>query len=145
MQIRGLIPTATATEIWLDKIHAFPHRAYLKYRDVYDLWWLRHYELAEVDCTQLAPRFDYHRELYNSTQPKDLAAKIRARAAQMTSEGLRHELFAHLPVALFGAYTDKKCAEIVDFVRTDLEHFIEHYERHHGLRAWPADDLVISP
>src|SRR5690606_5096069 len=67
MQIPGLIPTAMAEEIALDKIHAFPHRAYLKYRDVFDLWWLRHNELKYINWSDLAPRFDYHRELYNSS------------------------------------------------------------------------------
>lgn len=133
MQIPGLIPTATAAEILLDKAHAFPHRAYLKYRDVYDIWWLRNNELRHVDYADLAPRFDYHRELYNSSQPHELGAKIRARAAQITVEGLREELSSHLPIALFKTFNDEKCKQIVDFVRNELETFIVHYERHHGL------------
>lgn len=133
MQIPALVPTATAQEIALDKFHAFPHRAYLKYRDVYDIWWLRHHELRHVDYPQLAPRFDYHRALYNTSQPHELAAKIRGRASQITVEGLQEELASHLPVTLFKTFTAEKCKGIVEFVRNELETFIYHYERHHGL------------
>jgi len=145
MQIPGLVPTATAEEVWLDKIHAMPHRHYLKYRDVHDLWWLRTYEMPTIDYAALAARFDYHRKLYNLTRPEDLAGKIRWRAAQITTEGLRHDLSAYLPMAVLHTYTNDKCAEIVDFVRAEFERFIEHYERHHGLNDERAFEVSLSP
>jgi predicted nucleotidyltransferase component of viral defense system len=144
MQIPGLIPTSTSEEIALDKFHAFPHRAYLKYRDVFDIWWLRHHELKHVDYPSIAPRFDYHRELYNTSKPHELGAKIRERAAQMTAEGLQEEMASHLPSALFKTFTTEKCQAIVNFVRKELETFIYHYERHHGLIQDQEYEMAMS-
>jgi predicted nucleotidyltransferase component of viral defense system len=144
MQIPGLVPTAEASEIVLDKIHAFPHRAYLKYRDVFDLWWLRQNELPRIDWAGMAPRFDYHRELYNTTQPADLGAKLRERAAQITVSGLQEELSSHLPLALYKTFTEEKCKWIIDFFRKEIETFIYHYELHHGLNEEPQFEMASS-
>lgn len=37
---QAIVPTGRLTEIFADKIYAIAGRPYLKYRDVFDLWWL---------------------------------------------------------------------------------------------------------
>ena len=39
--IAPLIPTATLSSLYVDKLTAIPLRRYLKCRDLFDLWWLR--------------------------------------------------------------------------------------------------------
>ena len=81
---QAIIPTAQLAEIYVDKIHAVAGRDYLKYRDLFDLWWLDQQGAAR-DGEELRVALENRRRLYPKG-PKvdaDWANRLRERANEM--------------------------------------------------------------
>ena len=81
---QAIIPTARLTEIFADKIHAIAGRDYLKYRDVFDLWWLKQ-QNAVLEGKELRAALKNRRELYpkGPALDADWANRLRTRAGEM--------------------------------------------------------------
>lgn len=80
----AIIPTALLSGIFADKIHAIAGRDYLKYRDVFDLWWIEQQNAAlEGDALRAALR--NRRALYpkGPAVDADWAGRLRTRADEM--------------------------------------------------------------
>ena len=62
----ALVGTAEIREILVDKLHALAARDYLKWRDVFDLWWLNTSQGldAQTGAKELCDRFEYHARMY---------------------------------------------------------------------------------
>lgn len=83
---QAIIPTAQLVEIYVNKIHAVAGRDYLKYRDLFDLWWLDQQGAAR-DGEELRAALRNRRSLYPKG-PKvnaDWANRLRERANEMLS------------------------------------------------------------
>ncbi len=81
---QAIIPTARLTEIFADKIHAIAGRNYLKYRDVFDLWWLKQ-QNASLEGKALRAALRNRRALYpkGPALDADWANRLRTRAGEM--------------------------------------------------------------
>ena len=81
---QAIIPTAQLAEIYVDKIHATAGRDYLKYRDVFDLWWLDQQGAAR-DGEELRVALENRRKLYPKGPDVDSewANRLRERADAM--------------------------------------------------------------
>lgn len=98
--VSPVAPVAVLQEILLDKVHALAARRYLKYRDVFDLWWLQ-----QGAGVSLAPEafsnFSTHHAMYDGAQsPVELAASATSRLNTASPEAMRQELSRFLPEAL---------------------------------------------
>jgi len=108
-------PVASLQEILLDKIHALGGRRYLKYRDVFDLWWLQ--QSAGLPLTPEAfANFPTHRAMYtDASEPSALAAAAVGRLATANPADMRRELVRFLPEGLLD---DTSLAAMIEAART---------------------------
>lgn len=71
-----LVSVADLEEIVVDKLHALVCRPYMKYRDVFDLWWLRHQGQDEW-AQALSDRYENHALMYSDSPAlSDMGAKL---------------------------------------------------------------------
>lgn len=107
--------TATLGEIAVDKIYALASRRYLKYRDVFDLWWLaqsREWSWSGVGSNSLAA----HDAMYGEKRPPEtLAADACKRLDTANTVAMREELSRFLPATLLG---DADLHEMLRVART---------------------------
>jgi hypothetical protein len=83
---QAIVPTGTLAEIYADKIYAVAGREYLKYRDIFDLWWLEQQGAALSGDALIAP-LRQREALYPNGPPIDgkFAQILRARATEVAS------------------------------------------------------------
>jgi predicted nucleotidyltransferase component of viral defense system len=91
-----MLPTATLNEILVDKLHALACRAYMKHRDVFDLWWLAEQGIKNWRA-ELQARYPYHAKLYADSPPlpqlyEVLRAKMGAIAAMVGKPDFSNDL-----------------------------------------------------
>lgn len=81
---QAIVPTAELAAIYVDKIHAIAGRDYLKYRDLFDLWWLDQ-QGATVDGEDLRAALRNRRRLYpkGPEVDREWANRLRERADEM--------------------------------------------------------------
>jgi hypothetical protein len=83
---QAIVPTALMHEVFADKIYAVGAREYLKYRDVFDLWWLDQ-QGAALEGDELLRALEVRRALYPDGPAIDpgLAARLRSRAREIVA------------------------------------------------------------
>lgn len=85
---QAILPTARLSEIFADKIHAVAGREYLKYRDIFDLWWLEQ-QGAALEGDALLEALAKRRALYPLGRAIDAAwaDRMRARVQELLTPG----------------------------------------------------------
>jgi Nucleotidyl transferase AbiEii toxin, Type IV TA system len=71
------VPAATLETAYADKLTAFATRPYLKWRDVYDLWWIGTQSHAKVDVRNVAAQFVHDITAYTPVDNLSPAAALR--------------------------------------------------------------------
>jgi len=69
------LPAATLSSAYADKITAFATRPHLKWRDIYDLWWIG--SQIKIDVPRMADRFLHHVKGYNTVEGLPPAGALR--------------------------------------------------------------------
>jgi predicted nucleotidyltransferase component of viral defense system len=97
--LQAFIPTATASEIHVDKVFALAARSYLKPRDVFDLHWLRtHHQGLHCTLSDMAVRFATYP---NMTTAQWLSSGADRRAElQCSAERIANDLSRWLPSSI---------------------------------------------
>lgn len=126
-----LIPAAQREWIYHDKVHAIADRPYLKWRDLFDIWWLRTQSNGVSGRGLKAPweRDDFWSKsnvvnaMYGG-DPKGLIPgieKFLKRPNQEIIDSATKDLAPFLPPKMWSRLSDEgMIAKIVDFVKSDL-------------------------
>ena len=128
--VTSSIPAANRDWVYHDKLHAISDRKFVKWRDLYDLWWLR---TQSVDFNQrgLLPPWDepeFHTRamvvnaMYGST-PEGMIPGIQkflSIPVESLVESAEKNLKEWLPPTLWKLMWPAQIEEIVNFVRSDL-------------------------
>lgn len=145
VHVPGFVPTADLEEIYLDKMHAFATRPYIKYRDVFDLWWLTTQKFAELDYPSLAGRFLYHHAMYRMIRDEQFAPRFRERASALSVHDLKAELESHLPQEAQALFDRKACEQMIGRAREELNRFADAYQAILASKAFDPDERGPSP
>lgn len=97
--LKPVVAVADAIELFVDKLQAIGGRAYMKHRDLFDLWWIRAAGLLPEDKELIYSRSDNHRTMY----PSELAVDdtlVLTKLAQVNIDTMRRELERFLPPML---------------------------------------------
>ena len=101
--LRPYVAVADPDELVIDKIHALSLRERLKYRDIYDLWWLRegapreNLKLPEHLCARLRD----HQAMYKDSRSlQQLFDAAKARLATASDVAMDRELSRFVPFSL---------------------------------------------
>ena len=97
------MPAATLETAYCDKLTAFATRPYLKWRDIYDLWWIGTQTDAELEVSSIAGQF-----LHNVSAYQTIVNLSPAQALRRFLQNDPAELLRALPsaLALAGLYAD---------------------------------------
>lgn len=128
--ITGAVPAADREWVYHDKLHAIADRKFVKWRDLYDIWWLRTQSVDHDQRGLLPPwqnddfikRSTIINAMYAST-PQGMIPGMHKFLAIPEKElvaAAERDLKEWLPERLWKLMWPKQVEEIVKFVRNDL-------------------------
>lgn len=115
------LPAATLQSAFADKLTAFSTRPFLKWRDIFDLWWIS--KQTPIDPVKMAPTFLHHVSAYNTVDglPPE---KALLRLLDMSEEDIFSkadpDLRKWLPEPLWASLYPDGVREMVRYARSTL-------------------------
>lgn len=89
LRVDAMLPAATLASALADKLTAFATRPHLKWRDLFDYWWIQQQrDFVRPAPEELLERFEHHVSGYQTTVPGDAPASLRRFAALLSTEGI---------------------------------------------------------
>lgn len=76
-QMSHQVPAADLDAAFCDKLTAFATRPFLKWRDIFDLWWIGTQTQAPLDMARIIPKFRHHLSAYNTPAGLDPAQALK--------------------------------------------------------------------
>jgi predicted nucleotidyltransferase component of viral defense system len=131
-RISNPVPAATLETAYCDKLTAFATRPYLKWRDVYDLWWIGTQTEATLDLSSVTRQFLHNVSAYRTIEGLSPAQALRKFLENDPTEVLKKadpDLRRWLPKALWDKMHPLVTAEMVKYVRGALERVADAIEK----------------
>ena len=126
------VPAATLEAAYADKLTAFATRRHLKWRDVFDLWWID--QQIDVRPDEMTDRFLHHVQAfdtYDGLPPAQALRKFLERSPEDIASEADPDLKKWLPKSLWDSLSGQGVDEIVAHVRSailDVVHILEDRE-----------------
>ena len=113
------VPAATLETAYADKLVAFATRPFIKWRDIYDLWWIGTQTSSQLDLDSICKQFLHNITAYTPLQELSPSAAIglflsKDRDAVISQSD--PDLKNWLPTNLWNRLHPKGVAEMVDYV-----------------------------
>ena len=125
------IPAATLPTAFCDKLVAFATRPYLKWRDVFDLWWIGTQTRAPLDLEEVSRQFLHNVTAYDirgGLAPADALREFLARDDGETLAEAERDLRQWLPEPLWNRLYPDTVERMVAYVRKALATVADHVE-----------------
>ncbi|MFG6082884.1 nucleotidyl transferase AbiEii/AbiGii toxin family protein [Paracoccus litorisediminis] len=116
------LPAATLEAAYADKLTAFATRRHLKWRDVFDLWWIG--RQVDIEPAAMADRFLHHVTAFNTYDglpPADALRKFLERGHDEIVKEADPDLKKWLPPQLWNTLRGTGVEEMVADVRASIE------------------------
>lgn len=113
------VPAATLETAYADKLVAFATRPYLKWRDLYDLWWIGTQTTARLEMPTLCRQFLHNLGAYNTLRglpPAEALGLFLTQDRQALAAQADPDLKNWLPEALWKQLQSDGVREMVDYV-----------------------------
>lgn len=123
------LPAATLQAAYADKLTAFATRPHLKWRDVFDLWWIG--QQIEINPEAMADRFLHHVQAYSTVDGLEPAAALHHFLARDEAEILNTadpDIRKWLPPDLWQSLEGRGITQIVQIVRDAIGEIAEILE-----------------
>ena len=123
------LPAATLEAAYADKLTAFATRRHLKWRDVFDLWWIG--SQVTIDVPVMAERFLHHVKAFDTVEDLPPAAALRRFLDRDPGEIAMEadpDLKRWLPKELWNSIEGSGVSEMVAFVRSSIERIASEIE-----------------
>lgn len=128
--IHSLIPSATLGCAYADKLVAFATRPHLKWRDLYDLWWIENQSPVPLDEASITRQFLHNLQAYQTADGLSPDAALghlfRKHSRAALIQAADPDLKNWLPQALWQQLHPGRIPDIVDHVQHRLETFSQH-------------------
>jgi predicted nucleotidyltransferase component of viral defense system len=118
------VPAATLETAYADKLTAFATRPYLKWRDVYDLWWIGTQSSAQVSVLSAAEQFLHNIQAYTPVDgltPANALRKFLTNDRQSIIAKANPDLKRWLPTSLWNSLHPDGITQMVDYVYYALQ------------------------
>lgn len=115
------IPAATLESAYADKLTAFATRPYLKWRDVFDLWWIG--RQLPLDPKEMAARFLHHVSAYNTINdlpPPDALSRFLDLSDDYLLEKSDPDLRQWLPDALWQTLYPEGVRQMIAYTKKSI-------------------------
>ncbi|RWL23442.1 MAG: hypothetical protein EOR63_32145 [Mesorhizobium sp.] len=126
------VPVATLETAFSDKLTAFATRPYLKWRDVYDLWWIGTQTEAKLDFDAVTRQMLHNLSAYDTVGGKDPADVLREfseRDPAALAAAADPDLKRWLPENLWKSLYPNGIREIVAFTQRTLATVADRIDR----------------
>lgn len=137
------LPAATLEAAYADKLTAFATRRHLKWRDIFDLWWIG--RQSEIDVPAMADRFLHHItafQTHDNLSPGDALRKFLDRDPTEIASEADPDLKKWLPPALWNTLKGRGVDQMVSHVRQSIEIIVNEIELR---QPAPAGDVHDEP
>lgn len=132
----GPVPAATLETAYCDKLTAFSTRPYLKWRDIYDLWWIGTQTGEELDINRVCEQFLHNVSAYTTLQNLPPADALRLFLKNDPVELIKKadpDLKKWLPAKVWAVINPDGVKEMVEYVFYALKQVADHLDS-------PVDD-----
>jgi hypothetical protein len=122
-RISNPVPAATLETAYCDKLTAFATRPFLKWRDIYDLWWIGTQTDAKLDLGAVVRQFLHNVSAYETVGKLTPARALRKFLEHDPAEVLKKadpDLRRWMPAALWAKLHPRVTAEMVEYARHSL-------------------------
>ncbi len=119
VRVMNPVPAATLETAYADKLTAFATRPYLKWRDVYDLWWIGTQSSAQINVNSAAQQFLHNIQAYTPVDgltPSHALRKFLANDRESIIAKANPDLKRWLPASLWSSLFPDGIAQMVDYV-----------------------------
>ena len=131
-RISNPVPAATLESAYCDKLTALATRPYLKWRDIFDLWWIGTQTDARLNLLSVTRQFLHNVSAYRTIDGLSPAQALRKFLANDPDELLKKadpDLRRWVPQALWDKMHPRVTAEMVEYVRGALESVADAIEK----------------
>jgi predicted nucleotidyltransferase component of viral defense system len=123
-RISNPVPAATLETAYCDKLTAFATRPYLKWRDIYDLWWIGTQTDAKLEVLSVARQFLHNVSAYQTIDNLSPAQALRKFLLQRPAELVKKadpDLKRWVPPQLWGKMHPRLTTEMVRYAMHALQ------------------------
>jgi hypothetical protein len=131
-RISNPVPAATLETAYCDKLTAFATRPFLKWRDIYDLWWIGTQTDARLETASVVRQFLHNVSAYETIQRLPPAQALRKFLDSDPAEIVKKadpDLKRWLPAALWEKLHPRVTTEMVEYVRHALRSVADAIEK----------------
>jgi len=131
-RISNPVPAATLEAAYCDKLTALATRPYLKWRDIYDLWWIGTQTDARLEVSSVTRQFLHNVSAYRTIDGLSPAQALRKFLENDPTEVLKKadpDLRRWLPTVLWHKMHPRVTGEMVEYVRGALESVADAIEK----------------
>lgn len=131
-RVSNPVPAATLETAYCDKLTAFATRPFLKWRDVYDLWWIGTQTDAKLDLATVVPQFLHNVSAYETIEHLSPAQALRKFLEHDPAAILQKadpELKRWVPIALWKRLHPRVTGEMVEYTRRALRAVADAIEK----------------
>jgi hypothetical protein len=132
-RISNPVPAATLETAYCDKLTAFATRPYLKWRDIYDLWWIGTQTDARLELSAVARQFLHNVRAYDTLGGLPPAQALRRFLTTHDPEAVIRkadpDLKRWLPDGLWARLHPEVTAEMAQYVWHALERVADAIEK----------------
>jgi predicted nucleotidyltransferase component of viral defense system len=132
-RISNPVPAATLETAYCDKLTAFATRPYLKWRDIYDLWWIGTQTDAKLELSSVARQFLHNVSAYQTLDNLPPAQALRKFLETEPAELVKKadpDLRRWVPSALWEKMHPHVTTEMVRYTRHALQAVADAIEDH---------------
>lgn len=146
VRISNPVPAATLEAAYADKLTAFATRPRLKWRDIYDLWWIGTQSRAQLDIGEVCRQFLHNLSAYTTVKGLPPAKALHEFLQRDRAEVIalaEKDLKQWIPPNTWDVFSRTGgVGQMVDYTRYALQAVADHLE---GVDKGEAPDLKRVP
>ncbi len=141
------VPAATLETAYADKLVAFATRPHLKWRDLYDLWWIGTQTPAQLDVDAVCEQFLHNITAYTPLQglpPHQALSLFLQRPVPEIIRQADPDLRNWLPARLWQRLQGQGVQQMVDYVRQSIAYVSAYLDGQDDERLQGVDLKTLS-
>lgn len=148
VRVMNPVPAATLEAAYADKLTAFATRPYLKWRDIYDLWWIGTQSGAQIDVASAAEQFLHNISAYapvDGQTPASALRKFLTNDRQSIITKANPDLKRWLPESLWNSLYPDGITHMVDYVFFALQAVARAVDHPDAVATHSVDLRCVPP
>lgn len=141
LRVQSPVPAATLESAFCDKLTAIATRPHLKWRDIFDIWWIGTQSSATIRIDDLVEPFLHHLSAYQTIDdlpPEDALARFLGNDVGEMQRAAAEDLQRWLPDVLWRRLNPHGIKEMVEYARGIVGEMSDKVRRHRSAVEGPS-------